>query len=78
MSDEKDDDNLTLRDKFAIQIMNGMFSSLDQEQTSFMVDYYDSDDKDQARAARGVAQRLVRAAYFMADIMRKVRLAPFE
>lgn len=93
-----DDDKLTLRDKLAIEILNGALAN-GRDQTStimadvvyYLVPDYQSDgsdpkhdqavkirDEQSAKAAEHRMERLIRSCYKMADIMRKVRLTPFQ
>lgn len=86
MDDEKP---LDLRDKLAIEIFNGVVSNTHSSTEVLMSDiiyHINSDsgsDVDEARdiatkAAAKRVERIVRACYKVADIMRKVRLATFE
>ncbi len=65
------DEDLTLRDKFAIEILNGMLSSptvaSSLHESKFDHKYYLKE-----------VEELVRSCYQIADIMRRVRLTVFE
>ena len=77
MSD--DEKPLDLRDKIAIEILGGMLAN---EKTSSMISeicsYHSSKNLDDRNHAHKRAENVVRAAYVMADIVRKVRLTAFE
>jgi hypothetical protein len=71
-----DNEELTLRDKMAIAIFQGIISS--EDSSSDFVETFDSKDIDQKNHYSKRMERKIRAAYKLADMMRKVRLAPFE
>lgn len=75
------DDKLNLRDKFALEILTS-FMSFDKDKTyssiNNFIKNFDSDEKHEKDYSNYSAERLIRAAYKFADIMRKVRLSTFE
>lgn len=68
MSDS--DDEMSLRDKLAIEILNTFLVADQGKQFSI--------DKDESKWVSQKAERLVRSAYKFADIVRKVRMSAFE
>jgi hypothetical protein len=88
MSDEKEEDSLTLRDKFAIEMLKIMFTAPTAKNASMQdfnntMSYVNIDGKhideheDFKYIERSLAKSM-RAAYKIADIMRKVRMSAFE
>lgn len=82
MSNEKDDD-LTIRDKFAIAILQSVLSNSEvtASRKFGLIDYLDSFDSKNTTYSKEAFQsmeRRIRACYMLADIMRKVRLTTFE
>jgi hypothetical protein len=76
MSD--DEKPLDLRDKLAVEILNGLLASGGVEQSGQLIHkYYSGKDEVDRERATILAERLIRTAYMMADIMRKVRLTAF-
>lgn len=85
MSDEEKP--LDLRDKLAMEILNGLISHSKGDAGDLIPDIahyvnYTCEDKDaQNKIRHGAAKRLervIRACYQAADIIRKVRLSSFE
>jgi hypothetical protein len=68
----EDDDKLTLRDKFAIEI----YSQLIDGKT--LRDFILKPETDINTLSFKGSRRLIQASYKLADIMRKVRLGAFE
>ena len=85
MSDEEKP--LDLRDKLAIEILNGLISgdiqfygmggTTPRSVAQHIYSYYDSDSVSDKEEAQRQSERLIRTAYMMADVMRKVRLTAF-
>lgn len=86
MDDEKP---LDLRDKMALEILNGLLAgdtnagrgSSGTTYKGLSVEirkFYLSSDPENKERAKVYAEDLVRTAYMMADVMRKVRLDPFS
>jgi hypothetical protein len=83
-----DDEKLDLRDKFAIEIFNGLLSHSKEGTGSLASDIYyyinytnDNDlvyQNKHRSDATGKVEKAVRACYKVADIFRKVRLSSFE
>lgn len=74
------EDELSLRDKFAIEILNGLIMRDNQDPSSIIIDFVNHfSDKDEGgkNSAYRRMEYLVRCAYKMADVMRKVRLTTF-
>lgn len=79
MSDS--DDEMSLRDKLAIEILNTFLVADQGKQFSIVQEFiknFDSEDKDESKWVSQKAERLVRSAYKFADIVRKVRMSAFE
>jgi hypothetical protein len=70
----EDDKPLDLRDKFALDILNGILSNdkISNWSTIFNGDYYTHTLNDEQ------LMELVRTAYKISDMMRKVRIGSFE
>ena len=75
MSSEVDD--YGLRDKFAIEILQA-FISREGQSTANLVAEFMNDDPYFKREGEEKMEALIRAAYKVADMMRKVRLTAFE
>jgi hypothetical protein len=70
---------MELRDQLALQILQAIFCN--EASKDFLITYiYHFDDKDTswAKNVNDRAEERIRAAYKIADIMRKVRLPAFE
>ena len=78
---------LDLRDKLALEILNGLLAN---DPTYYagglgsakgigaqIHHYYDSTHESDKEIAKLRAEKLIRTAYMMADVMRKVRLTAF-
>ena len=80
--EDEDDDLLTIRDKFAIEILNGLLQresiTLGGPISGFVGMYLDNHNSDFVNQRIQEMKAIIRAAYKMADIMREVRLATFE
>lgn len=75
MSNEED---LSLRDKIAMQILQFILSGKEDSTGWTVKDYVNLfDDKDGEKCIKAM-ERKIRAAYKFADMMRKVRLTTFE
>lgn len=85
MSDEEKP--LDLRDKLALEILNGLLagditfyppgSVKTRSVTHHIYSYCDSTDESDMKIAKEHSEKLIRMAYMMADMMRKVRLTAF-
>jgi len=77
MSDDNED--LKLRDKFAIDILKVILSA---DTNTLLADFTEVfDDKEEEARLRIYTRKLdrrIRAAYKIADMMRKVRMSTFE
>jgi len=77
-----DDEDIRLRDKFAIEILGSLINASNSNLISdfiFNMDpAYKNDHPMDNKAAIQHLELSVRAAYKIADIMRKVRLTSFE
>lgn len=84
MEEEK---SLDLRDKLALEILNGLLANDPTYYSGGLGSvkgigaqihhYYDSSDESDKEVAKLRAEKLIRTAYMMADMMRKVRLTAF-
>jgi len=77
MDDEKPID---LRDRIALEILNGIISHSHREvyEARTFFDFINHPDENNQRHAATHFEKLVRACYKAADIVRKVRLSSFE
>jgi len=77
MDDEKPID---IRDRIALEILNGIISHSHGEiyEVKTFFDCINHPDKDNQKYAATHFEKLVRACYKAADIVRKVRLSSFE
>ncbi len=77
-----DDEQMTLRDRFAMEVLNGILSNEKTGDTSdgfrAILHYLFHKDEHLRNGYRTIAEELVRSCYAMADIIRKVRLSTFE
>ncbi len=79
----EENDKLTLRDKLAVEVLNGMLAN-EKVATNKTVDFisyglnYEEWNAPNRRLAEQQMTQLIRAAYKIADIIRKVRLTTFE
>jgi len=76
-----DDEDLTLRDKFAIALLQGMMANNDfTNPTIDFINTHDAQDEDDPikDSSTRIIRRRIRAAYKMADMMRKIRLDVFD
>jgi hypothetical protein len=77
---------IDLRDKIALEVLNAIISnSRDGNSTTQDILYYieyDSSEDQENKIQRSYAEKrftkIVRSCYRVADIVRKVRLSPFE
>jgi hypothetical protein len=79
MSSEVDD--YGLRDKFAIEILQAFISREGQSTANLVAEFmkgHEYDDPYFKREGEEKMEALIRAAYKVADMMRKVRLTAFE
>jgi hypothetical protein len=82
MSDEEKP--MDLRDKMAMEILNGLLAgdpnrSNHEGASTFITHHFGKDmGEESKRWARNKAEQLIRTAYMMADIARKVRIGAFE
>jgi len=72
-----DKDNLNVRDKLAIEILNGFLASSggDSPQNQIISLFFSNLNYDYGLER---LEKLVRVSYICADMMRKVRLTSFE
>lgn len=72
-----DDDKMLLRDKLAIEILNGLLSTdgIKGMVSEYCAYFEDKGNKDHVEMRM---ERLIRCSYKIADMMRKVRLATFD
>lgn len=76
MDDEKP---FELRDKLAVEILNGILSSEQGgDRVADIIYYVNCDDENGARRAVERMEKVICSCYRVADIMRKVRLSTFE
>lgn len=80
---EDQEDKLTLRDKFAIEVLQALIARSPEKQYDDRLKFFieNWDFKKQAgivKLADDQMRTLVRAAYRIADIMREIRLTAFE
>lgn len=68
-----DEEKFSLRDKLAMEILNGVLSG-QTDATSALL----SDNPAWRRGAEEKAERITRSCYKLADLMRKARLTTFE
>lgn len=83
-----DDKPLDLRDKIAIEILNGILAGASGATTESIHElhkavrnhyyYFDKDNPDDKDSTHKGIERVCRYAYSIADIMRKVRLDTFK
>jgi hypothetical protein len=77
MSDDNED--LKLRDKFAISILQSMLSdSKESPLMGFMETFDDREDTTRYKLYLKMMERRIRASYKLADLMRKIRMSSFE
>jgi maltoporin len=75
-----DDEEIRLRDKFAIEILGSLLGkeTYNDEVANFIT-YHSSNDNPHTKSnSYKRMEHTIRAAYKIADIMRKVRLTSFE
>ena len=73
-----DDEDIRLRDKFAIEILQSLLASNLSGVANFVTFHNSTDNPDTRKVNFEKMEHTVRAAYKIADIMRKVRLTSFE
>lgn len=80
---EDQEDKLTLRDKFAIEVLQALIARSPEEQYDDrfknFIEYWNwKGGVDMPKLVDEQMRTLVRAAYRIADIMREIRLIAFE
>ena len=83
MSKSDDEEDLSIRDKFALSILNGLLSHPTLPgSTNHITNFHTYFDSKATPGTTSVVveqmERYVRCAYQIADMMRKVRLSSFE
>lgn len=75
----EDDKRFDLRDKLAIEILNGILASdKGHNCAADIIQYINNENNIWHRAAVERTEKIIRNCYKVADIIRKVRLSTFE
>jgi len=74
-----DDKPLDLRDKLAIEILNGILASdKGHDRAADIINYINHENDNWHQGAVERTEKIVRNCYKVADIIRKIRLSTFE
>ena len=78
------DETLSIRDKIALEVLHALIARIPSKESpysdplKFFLEYWDAKDHEQNKYANERMEHMVRTAYRIADIVRRVRLSAFE